>query len=101
MIVSVATGALLGLVCIVGIGYRLGYSGNELFLLSAFLNRILMGFVIGVFGKTKNPMRRGAVIGLLISGLWYVDTGLRDTPGFFAGIVYGMIIDYVATRYGK
>lgn len=64
-----------------------------------------MGLVIGLlpslgkkagFGKV---LSRGAVFGFIVSGAWFVDTGFYDLAGFAAGIVYGMIIEYVASKY--
>lgn len=64
-----------------------------------------MGLVIGlavcsqIKSNSKSILLRGAFFGLIISGSFYLATGFKDAPGFFAGIVYGMIIDYVATKY--
>lgn len=107
LVISTATGAVLGVFCIVGISLRLGYYGNELFILSTFINRLIMGLVIGlapyyaIKNTTTNSLIRGAILGLIISGSFYLATGFKDFPGFIAGIVYGIIIDYVATKYGK
>lgn len=103
--ISIITGAILGVFCIIGVSFRLGFSGNELFIFSTWLNRVIMGLVIGLapYYEIKNSSRniflRGAFIGLIISGSFYLSTGLKDTPGFLAGIVYGIIIDYVATKH--
>jgi Mg/Co/Ni transporter MgtE len=107
LIVSVLLGALLGIFCIIGIGFRLGFDGNGLFLFSAWYNRVLMGLLIGlaaplVIVKNKyNPIVRGLLLGLIVSYSWYVASGNRDTAGFAAGIAYGVIIDWVATKYSK
>lgn len=104
---SILLGAVLGIACIIGIGFRLGFDGNMLFLFSAWYNRVIMGLIIGlatplVFTKNKfNPVIRGAVIGTLVSYSWYVASGNRDSLGFFAGIGYGIIIDLIATKYAK
>jgi hypothetical protein len=66
-----------------------------------------MGLVIGlapyykIKNNTRNILLRGAFFGFMISGSFYLATSFKDTPGFIAGIVYGIIIDYVASRYGK
>src|SRR4030043_1475231 len=91
--ISLISGALLGILCILGVGMRLGFAGNESFLLAAWFNRVIMGLVIGLAGgiiiiKGKyNPLFRGLLLGLIISLAWYLDTGLRDTIGFAAGLV--------------
>ncbi|MEA3429953.1 MAG: hypothetical protein U9R08_01635 [Nanoarchaeota archaeon] len=105
--ISIISGAVLGIFCIIGISFRLGYTGNELFIISTWINRVVMGLVIGlapyykIKGNTRNILFRGAFLGLIISGSFYLATNFYDFPGFVAGIVYGIIIDYVATRYGK
>jgi len=66
-----------------------------------------MGLVIGlapyyqIQNNIKNIILRGAFLGFIISGSFFLATDLRDTLGFFAGIVYGVIIDLVATKYGE
>ncbi len=105
--VAIITSAILGLFCIIGISIRMGYVGNELFILATYVNRLVMGLVIGLaplykIKKNSNSVLfRGAILGLIISGSLYLATSFIDTPGFIAGIVYGMIIDYVATKYQK
>ncbi len=107
LFVAIVTGAVLGIFCIIGISIRLGFAGNELFILATWINRVILGLVIGlaphykIKNDTKNILFRGAFFGLIISGSFYLATAFKDTPGFIAGIVYGIIIDYVATRYEK
>jgi len=36
----------------------------------------------------------------LVSFAFYISTGLDDVVGFMAGIGYGIIIEYVAFKYG-
>jgi len=103
--ISLLAGAVLGIFCIIGMGLRLGFANNELFLLAAWYNRVIMGLVIGLVGgisiiKGKsNPLARGLGFGLMISLAFHLSTGLRDPIGFGAGIVYGPIIDYIASKY--
>lgn len=103
--ISLALGGLLGILCIIGVGLRLGFDGNALFLFATWFNRVIMGLIIGLAGgltliKGKsNPLLRGLVLGALVSLAWFLDTGLRDAVGFSAGLAYGMVIDYLATRY--
>ncbi len=107
LIISILAGAILGIFCIVGLSIRLGVAGNELFIFATWINRVVMGLVIGLapYYKIKNTTRniiiRGAFFGLVISGSFYLSTDFKDTLGFFAGIVYGIIIDFIATRYEK
>lgn len=106
ILIATITGALLGVFCIVGVGYRLGFEGNWTFLLATWYNRVLMGFLIGaasdfeVISSKKNKYVRGLIFGTLVTSALFLSTQFRDLPSFFAGIVYGVIIDYTATRWG-
>jgi hypothetical protein len=104
--VSLVSGALLGIVCIVGVGLRSGgFGGNELFLLAMWYNRLVMGLVIGLADGLRltdgsaNRYVRGAILGLAVSLAIFLSTEFRDVPSFLAGIVYGLIIEHVAARY--
>jgi hypothetical protein len=44
---------------------------------------------------------RGALLGLLVSFAFYSSTGFEDVIGFIAGIVYGIIIEFVALKLDK
>ena len=101
MKVAVITGSILGIFCIIGVGLRYGFQNNIIFLIAMWFNRFLMGVVIGLAQgrKEENPIYRGIVLGFLVSGAIYLSTEFRDHVGFLAGIGYGIIIDYIATRY--
>lgn len=108
LVLATLTGAILGILCIVGIGFRLGFAENGLFLFSAWYNRLLMGLMIGLAGEIvllkkglANCLLRGAILGFIVSLSWYVASDTRDLTGFLMGIVYGVIIDFVATKYSK
>lgn len=97
---SITTGALLGVICIIGGAIRMGYSGNQLYLFALWYNRLLMGLLIGlvkVEAGIKNLIT-GAFLGLLVSLAFYLSTGLNDHISFLAGIVYGIIIAAVAVK---
>lgn len=103
MKVSLITGAILGVVCIVGASIRSGFGQDAIFLFAFWYNRLLMGFVIGLLdGRLGLPkvLYRGAFIGLLVSFAFYSAIGFGDPVGFIAGILYGVIIEYVAFKYG-
>ncbi len=105
LIVGVLTGVFLGIFCIIGVSLRLGFFGNELFIIATYFNRLVMGLVIGLaagwqISKGKNNvLLRGAILGLIISFSLYLATDFKDLPGFLAGIVYGIIIDSIASKY--
>ncbi|MBW2967234.1 hypothetical protein KY362_01985 [Candidatus Woesearchaeota archaeon] len=104
---ALLTGSVLGIFCILGAGFRLGFDGNALFLTATWFNRLVMGLVIGyapqlnIKKDIKKVLLRGAILGLIISFSLYIATDFRDMTGFIAGIIYGVIIDYVATRYSR
>ncbi len=106
LLIALLTGAILGIFCIIGVGNRIGYE-HYIFLIAMWYNRIIMGLMIGLAGDiviTKNSSNvfiRGAFLGLIVSSAIFLSTEFRDTPSFFAGVVYGIIIDFVATKYGK
>lgn len=106
ILAGIVTGALLGILCIVGVGYRIGFGGNWNFLVAVWYNRVIMGLVIGlasgfeIISSDKNKYVRGFILGTLVTLAVSLSTWFRDLPSFFAGIAYGVIIDYVATKYG-
>lgn len=106
LLVSLITGAILGIFCIIGVGARIGYE-NYIFLIGMWYNRVVMGLLIGLADNIqitkghKNVLLRGALLGLIVSSAIFISTEFRDVPSFFAGIVYGVIIDFVASKYGK
>jgi uncharacterized membrane protein (UPF0136 family) len=104
MKVSLISGAALGVVCIIGALVRSGGTAGAVFLFALWFNRLLMGMVFGlVSGKAEGTVLigRGALIGLLVSFAFYSATGFGDVVSFLAGVVYGVIIEFAARRYGK
>ncbi|MFC2163166.1 hypothetical protein ACFLRF_05745 [Candidatus Altiarchaeota archaeon] len=105
LVLALICGAILGIFCILGVGLRLGFEGNELFILATWYNRVIMGLIIGLAGGINvinnkfNPLLRGLLLGLIVSLALYLSTELRDPLSFMAGIVYGVIIDYLASKY--
>lgn len=102
--VSLLMGAVLGVFCIIGATVRFG-SENEIYLLfSLWYNRLLMGLLIGLpWSKLSLPkvIVRGAILGFAVSFAYYSCTGFTDVVSFLAGIVYGMIIEVVAFKFGN
>ena len=110
--ISIIVGALLGVLCIIGVGSRIpgGYLLNIVFLIGMWYNRVIMGIVIGLAGDLQilksentsnlgNALVRGLIFGFLVSSAIFLSTEFRDVLAFFAGIAYGIIIDGVATWY--
>ncbi|MFW6238264.1 MAG: hypothetical protein ACOC5A_03425 [Halanaerobiales bacterium] len=101
MKLSILTAIILGIFCVLGSGIRVGFKQSAFFLIALFYNRLLMGIVFGLLQEAKgiNLIIRGALMGLFISLAFYLSTGFADPISFFAGIVYGIIIDLVASKY--
>ena len=100
---ALASGALLGVVCILGAWGRSGTVHGGSYFFAFWYNRLLMGGVIGLAGnETGKPnLLRGAALGFLVSFAFYSSTGFHDLMGFLAGIAYGVIIELVASRWGQ
>jgi hypothetical protein len=108
--IATLTGAILGILCIVGVGARIpgGYLPNLVFLVGMWYNRVIMGLLIGFAGdvnlfagadekKLVNAALRGLIFGILVSLAIFLSTEFRDLLSLFAGFAYGPIIDLVAT----
>ncbi len=110
LIISTVTGALLGIICIIGVGLRIegGYLENIVYLLGIWMSRLVLGVTIGFVGeftiipgigwkKWMNTSIRGIFFGLLFSTtVLLLDPHFSYTT-FAAGIAYGLITDLVAT----
>lgn len=102
LIIGLITGALLGIVCIIGAQVRSGGEKDALYLFSFWYNRLLMGGFIGLVGFPlvfKYKILRGAIIGIAVSFMFYASTGLNDHIGFVVGAFYGMIIEVVLAKF--
>ena len=112
--IAILTGALLGILCIIGVGLRLpgGYFANWVFLIGMWYNRVIMGLVVGLTDEIviikgensrvwANAIVRGLIFGLIVSAAIFLSTEFRDILAFFAGIIYGIIIDLVSTALSR
>lgn len=106
LIITVVTGTVLGIICIIGGSIRAGgIAGNRLYLFAMWYNRIIMGLIIGLAGgwtMVNGPLNRyirGGLLGFLVSLAFFLSTGMRDVVALLAGIVYGLIIEFAARRY--
>jgi hypothetical protein len=100
---SMLTGAVLGVFCIIGAYVRFGSENEVALLFSLWYNRLLMGLLIGLpWSKTGliKAITRGAILGFAVSFAYYSSTGFSDHVSFVAGIIYGMIIEAVAYKFG-
>lgn len=102
--ISLLAGGVLGIFCILGGSVRFGWEGNQLLLASLWYNRLVMGLVIGLAGELTltrgeiNWLLRGTVLGLAVSAAYFLTAGAGDWVSFLAGVVYGVIIEYLLRR---
>ncbi len=97
-------GALLGLVCIGGAYLRNQNQSDSVYLFSLWYNRVLMGLVIALLGRTKTykfAILRGFILGGLVSYAFYATTGHQDLISFLAGFLYGVIIELSLYKLDK
>lgn len=104
LVIAVITGAVLGLVCVIGAQLRSGFEKEFIYLFAFWFNRLIMGMTIGLAPTVAfipKGLLRGAVIGLLVSFAFFISTGMNDVIGLVAGLFYGIIIEYIAARFSS
>ncbi|MBN1848128.1 MAG: hypothetical protein JW932_06035 [Deltaproteobacteria bacterium] len=103
-LIGLLSGVVLGVFCVLGAHLRMGDQATGVFLFATWLNRVIMGLMIGFYSPVSNKLissgLRGAVLGFMVSLSLFVGTDFLDLTGFIAGIIYGVIIDIVCTKYG-
>lgn len=102
--IGLLTGALLGVLCIVGAQLRYSNQLENVYLFSFWFNRVLIGLVVGLASKCytlPKLLLRGAIFGAFVSFAFYSSTGFYDPIGFVAGIVYGVIIEFVTFKFSE
>lgn len=100
---AIITAVLLGLICIIGFVIREGLRNNSIYILALWYNRLLMGIVIGLVAHREGiiVLLRGACLGFLVSLAFFLSTQMLDPVSLFAGIIYGVIIDVLASKYNN
>jgi hypothetical protein len=101
IIIGLITGAILGVFCIIGATTRLGEDFFSNFNFAFWLNRVAMGLFFALLPIQQLQYKRiirGLALGLFISFLFYASTDYRDLMGFFAGGLYGLILEEVLYR---
>ena len=100
--ITLITGALLGVVCIIGAQVRSDFTQSSSYLFAFWFNRVLMGLVIGFIAYNQTftkTLIRGALIGIIVSFAFYSATDFQDFIGFAVGAFYGVIIEYIAFKW--
>jgi len=101
LIIGLASGAVLGIFCIIGANLRYGGELSTAYLFSFWFNRLVMGLVIGLLPVWNSPLKltlRGLLMGFFISFAFYSATEFQDLTGFLAGGVYGIIIEWTTKK---
>jgi hypothetical protein len=99
VMISTALGVLAGIICAHGSAGSV--PGLTIPILAAiFYDRVLLGFVVGIAdGISLHPILRGAIIGAIVSLEIAIPSGTTGGAILLgAGMLYGAIIDLVATR---
>ena len=89
-------GGLLGLICVVGVSVRSQGEASKTFIFALWYNRVLLGIIMGAPWRKISKLHqvlRGGFFGLLVSFSFYAATGFSDVISFFAGIVYGIVLE--------
>lgn len=101
--ISVALGVVAGAICL----YETLTSNPGVLTLpvlaTIFYDRVLLGFVVGIaYGLKINQLIRGAIIGAAVSMLIAIPSGIVGGALLMgSGVVYGIIIDLVATKFSR
>lgn len=99
--ISLALGVIAGVICLYGTMTSIPGVLTIPILATIFYDRILLGFVVGIADGFKiNPLIRGAIIGAVVSLLIAIPSGITGGALLVgAGVVYGIFIDLVATKF--
>ena len=108
LLISTGVGMVLGVFCIIGQSQRMPSDplpSETIYLFHAWYNRLMMGVLIGLAGQWEimksnsivNAIIRGAILGTLVSASFGLLGQSLALTYFFAGIVYGIIIDGLST----
>jgi hypothetical protein len=106
LLICTVGGLLAGILCSAG-GFLTGNIQEFSFLAiaSPFLNRVLIGFFIGISRLKINYLLHGMLIGFLVSFISTVSSLENSPKGFLfftsAGIIYGLLIELFATKVFK
>jgi len=84
IVLSILTGAILGIFCILEASVRIGWQGNQLLIFALWYNRLIMGLLIGLAGnliiikQDWNWVFRGASLDLVVSAAYFFTSGAVD-----------------------
>lgn len=98
---SLALGVVAGAICLYGTMTSIPGVLTIPILSTIFYDRVLLGFVVGIADGLKiHPLIRGAIIGAVVSLLIAIPSGVIGGALLMSGgVVYGIVIDLVATKF--
>jgi hypothetical protein len=104
--ICILGGVISAILCVVG--HQIIYGFPELTwedLAVTVANRLLLGFVIAISGWRINHLLHGAILGLIVSLSVSIGFFPDHILGFFlytpAGIIYGILIEWLSTDVFK
>jgi len=103
---SVIAGVICAIICAIGRKYLIPSITLSALIVSAFGNRILIGFVIGISRLKMNYLLHGAFIGFLVTLSYSIGMILdNNIDGFIpytvAGTIFGLLIEIFVTKICK
>lgn len=102
LVVCLCGGILAAIICVTGAHLRGALTHVSKGVLTASIaNRLLLGFVIAISHWRLHYLLHGGILGLLVSlvtSLGFVGTNMVNFISYTAaGIVYGVMIEFLAT----
>lgn len=105
LVVCVIGGMVAAAICVGGMAGGGRVDLTAMVIASGIGNRILIGFVIGISNWKIQYLLHGALIGLLVTLSSSIGIAFSNMQGFImytvAGTVYGVLIEFVATKLFK
>lgn len=105
--ISILLGLVAGLICASGAFYGHILKFSVVALLWILLNRMVMGFAIGISGLRVHWAWNGAIIGLVVGSIFsyslFMNAGLVQiaVANSFVNAVFGWMIEFFTTKVFK
>ena len=104
LVIATILGILCGIFCMYGTMIKFPGEFGTLMLIGIVYNRALIGIVIGIADNIDlHPAMRGAIIGVVVSMAMIIFIVDSDSSGALIvlafGLVYGVLIDVVTTKF--
>lgn len=104
-VLAISGGFLCSIICLIGRKTLIPTITLSALITSALVNRIMIGFVIGISRIRVNYLIHGAIIGLLVSLTYSTGMIPENLSGFFtyntAGIIFGIAIEFLIKKFEK